>query len=392
MSYPIPHFIAKPYTLKDYPRTEWVAILQEALEEHPEDTFKKLLRAISSAHPWYIGMLSKMHPWSVWPFKELFEKESKDPKPSVRKFSELSLLHFFSEINHWADSGWLIDPLNRKKLFEKAYNFLSAEEYNFFLQVMAQDLPAPLRDKIWELVISADYAHSAYKDFFKAEDFSEFYENGMKTFENSKNEEIVFPFSDPLRFYGRCGSLVYELDIKTHEKGKPLENPRDKVLLDVSGFYSSSDKKWHPVHNHVFVFSGTEFLGILDDVSKSFFLSEKMNRRVSNTAEHVFYAKMASGGISGALFLKRVRGEDFLKVKTLIGEDEIKHETLTLIADFEVIPFILFNGKYGIIKGLSADGQEFVFGETEDLKAIPGTQREFKVTTINGTFKVIEKD
>jgi hypothetical protein len=398
MSYPILHFIQNPRVIKDYPRDEWIKIFEEALDTNGEETFVKLMKVILEYYPWYIQYLSRMHPWSIYPYKELFENTKKKfTEISQKKFSEINFITFMQEFDECADTGRLKEEAYQTRFLQKAFSFLSAEEYRLFRQIIDQDMKVSLRDKIWEFVSNYDYAHLAYKDFFKAKEFSEFFKDEV-LFENYRNEEYVFTFSEDLKFYGRYGRIFYEIDIESHKKGKFIELRTDKVFADISDYIEEQRYRKDKPHafTEIFVFSGKEFIGILNDVKKTFFFNSEHIKRISRTIEHIFYIKLLNKDTKGVLFFREGRrhpktSRPYYKVKKVLAGEDLETKKIELISDFEVIPFVLFNGKYGTIKGLSENGQEFFFGEMDYLNSIPATQREFDLIIVNGSFKILKR-
>jgi hypothetical protein len=343
-------------------------------------------------------MFVKTHPYSVFPYKHIFQKELAEfPESSERKLSEINIVKKLKETDSILKITLAEQPNEnfkdnlKKQIFSMFYHSASAEEYKFFRKIMKQDMDDAIKDKIWSLVLTRKFPREYLRYFFKAEDFSLFTQSSPSFFENERNEDTVLVFKEDLKLWGMFGKIIFEYDMATKEKSNIIidkRHPLVPVMLPLNKFYNEAEDS-APGETVFFLASGDKvFCSVLDTRKRCYFMHPK-GELIKPVVEHVFYLSLVKTDAKGVMFFDlKDKKNCVYELRSIIDKDEFKYQTLT-IDGFTVMPFMLFGNKYGMLAGVQ-DPYYKIVGKIEDLEAIPPERKKFRVLTFRNQINILK--
>ena len=405
MPYPIYEFVQAPGRLRNHPISEWHAIAAQAAADGVQP-FRDFTYMLSRNQPLFLDWLCMAHPGSIYPLKEIFAQyKDKFPAASDKKHPEISFAAAVGELRNLAMNGKLIDGYYRNSAYERALNFLSGDEYKLFRLVVHQELDPVFAEMILEHVMAQDFATAAYRHFFKVQSVDAFFQDPDTMFANTRNTEHVIAASEPLSAVGHWGKVFYEYDIENREKGEVFAKLPGQAASKLVGALEAELAAWSgsppgsPVNIFFLACGDTAAASLLDTVVKdhegnpqapaylSGALAKLWNGKIPEFFEHTFYTSLVDRTPKTVLFASPHGGK--WRIKAAVSGEEIKTTQLEFIGQTEIIPFMLFNGKYGMLAGQTADSHEKVLGMMERLEEVPAQDPVVQVVDYRGKMKIL---
>jgi hypothetical protein len=361
--------------------------MKEALEYPDPKIFIDFLSALRKNFNAYLAALVKSHPRSLIPYKEIFGGElAAYPSTSDRQFSEIEIFHSFKEIDNLFEDGKILNAFHRKKIFEKAFFCASKEEYEFFLQILKQEWPAELADKVYEIIAEGRFLGEFRGYFFKEKNPWSFADSSSPLFAEEDSVEAFFFSREDPAIYANFKAVAFEYDPETAEKKRILDKEDFAIAKQIYDQINPK-KPHHPFQkgeSRIYIFDGPKIIAKASDFAKKISIAGEW-KDLRRAPEHVFYLLLADHKPKAAFFADSSQAR-WNEIKIIAKGSDIKEEIISTSAPWEIVPFVIFADKYGMIK--FSDIPDKIIGKIADLSEIDPGERDFPVIKFRDSVNV----